>query len=78
MTYKEFDNILKTIGLNKKEFAKMVGMSYTSITNWGQKANVPSWVISWLENYIKSSKFDKVKKIFNDEVDIENLKSNDA
>lgn len=74
MTYKEFDNILKTIGLNKKEFAKMVGMSYTSITNWGQKANVPSWVISWLENYIKSSKFDKVKKIFDDEVNIENLK----
>lgn len=78
MDRKEFNKLLEKADLTKKKFAEIVGMKYNSVNNWGSSQAIPRWVISWLENYIKSSKFDKVKKIFDDEVDIENLKSNDA
>ncbi len=67
MTYDEFDTRLKSVNLSKKEFADITQMSYTSVTNWKQTDNIPGWVESWLQNYIKSAKFDKAKKIFDDE-----------
>lgn len=38
MTYDEFDKALEDLGLNKKDFANAVNMSYTSVTNWKQTA----------------------------------------
>lgn len=78
MKYKDFEILLKKASLNKKEFSNLSKTAYQTVMNWSRIDKAPDWVISWLENYIKSSKFDKVKKIFFDEVDIENLKSNDA
>lgn len=58
MTYKEFENQLQTINLNKKEFANIVDMSYTSVTNWKQSDSIPNWVDSWLYYYKKSKILD--------------------
>ncbi|HDZ4253984.1 TPA: XRE family transcriptional regulator [Campylobacter jejuni] len=68
MTYEKFESILKKCNLSKKEFALIVDMSYTSITNWKQNINVPSWVKSWLENYIKAQKYNKIKDLIKDDL----------
>lgn len=60
MTYKEFEELLKELKINKKEFAGLVEMSYQTIMNWKNTDNVPKWVKSWLENYIKAKDIDKV------------------
>ena len=60
MDYKEFENLLKKINVNKKEFANLVEMSYQTIMNWKNTDNVPKWVKSWLENYIKAKDIDKM------------------
>lgn len=68
MTYSKFNSILQDLKLSKKAFAEEVGMTYTGVTNWKQVDSVPAWVKSWLENYIKSQKFDKIKDILKDEM----------
>jgi predicted nucleotidyltransferase len=62
MTYSDFENQLKNASLSKKAFSKLVDMNYASVTNWSQNG-VPSWVKSWLENYIKSKNFDSVVEV---------------
>lgn len=60
MNNEDFEELLKNANLNKKEFATLVEMNYTSVTNWSGNNNVPKWVKSWLENYIKAKEMDKV------------------
>ena len=62
MTYEEFEELLKKLNINKKEFAGLVEMSYQTIMNWNNTNNVPKWVKSWLENYIKAKMSDEVIK----------------
>lgn len=57
MTYKEFNDKLTDLGLNKRDFAKMCELNYTSITNWSGKGEVAGWVRSWLENYELAQKY---------------------
>ena len=53
MTTIEFEELLKKAQLTKKEFAKLVKMHYTSVTNWKQdKKNIPEWVREYLNLYI--------------------------
>lgn len=61
MIYEEFEELLKKANVNKKEFSSLVEMNYTSITNWKNTDNVPKWVKSWLENYIKSKSYENIK-----------------
>jgi hypothetical protein len=42
MNYKEFKRNIGKAGLNTKSFAKLVGMSSTSVTNYSQSDNVPN------------------------------------
>ncbi|WP_104722794.1 hypothetical protein [Helicobacter mesocricetorum] len=63
MSYNEFDETLEKLGLNKKDFANMVKMSYTSVTNWKQNTEVAGWVDSWLENYAKAKALEKITKV---------------
>lgn len=61
MTIEEFNRQLETAGLRKKDFAKKTGMSYGTVTNWGQvNKPVPSWAESWLSLYMENK---KVKQI---------------
>ena len=66
MNNEDFEELLKNANLNKKEFATLVEMNYTSVTNWAGNNNVPKWVKSWLENYIQMRKFETIKKTLRD------------
>jgi len=66
MENEKFEQLLKSAELNKKRFAALVEMNYTSVTNWSSNNNVPKWVKSWLENYISASKHEKMKEILKD------------
>ena len=70
MQYDAFEAMLGAVNLSKKEFAELVKMNYTSVTNWKQSDNVPEWVESWLENYDKARKFDNAVCLVNNLVDI--------
>ena len=55
MTIEKFNKMLETAELRKKDFAELTGLSYGSVTNWGQeKKPVPKWVESWLKMYIEN------------------------
>lgn len=62
MTYEEFNKELKELNLSKNDFSQMVNMNYSSITNWKQSGNLPSWLKSWLQNYRKALILDKITK----------------
>ena len=63
MTNNDFEIKLKKIGLTKKEFSKLVEMSYGGVVNWGrEQQSVPNWVDSWLDLYEKSQKFESLKR----------------
>ncbi len=62
MNYKEFEELLKKSDINKKEFSELTELSYQTVMNWNNTDNVPKWVKSWLENYIKAKDLEKVKK----------------
>ena len=55
MTIEKFNKMLEAAELRKKDFAELTGLSYGSVTNWGQeKKPVPKWVESWLKMYIEN------------------------
>lgn len=45
---KEFNNLLKEIGLSRKQFAEMIGITYESMNVMLSKDNPPKWVTSAL------------------------------
>ncbi|WP_143779624.1 helix-turn-helix domain-containing protein [Nitratiruptor tergarcus] len=65
MTKERFKQLLKKAGLNQKEFAVAACISYSTVRNWGD--NIPSWVESWLQNYIKAKTLDNVKDVICDD-----------
>jgi len=69
MNYEIFETLLKQAKINKKEFANLVEMNYTSITNWKNTDNIPKWVKSWLENYIKAKDIDKMAETMRPYID---------
>ncbi len=60
MSYEDFEKELEAIKLSKKDFSDSVGMTYTSVTNWKQKGEIPAWVSSWLDNYKKAQTLQKI------------------
>jgi len=63
MTNDEFEKMLKKLHMSKKEFSRLVNMSYGGVVNWGRSnQNVPAWVESWLDLYDESQKYRKIKK----------------
>ena len=62
MTYENFNIKLKELNIGLSEFAKMVGMSYHSVTNWKLKG-IPLWVDCLLYHYRKSKDLDQILNI---------------
>lgn len=62
MNLMELKILLKKANLSKKEFAQMVGISHQSVNNWGSSKNVPYWVKSYLENYIRLQKYEALRE----------------
>lgn len=60
MDYQDFNQSLKKAGLSKKAFADILGIEAQSISNWN-KQGVPYWVPSWIENYLKSKAYTRVR-----------------
>jgi len=64
MNYEEFKNMLKKCDLNIKKFSQMCGLNANSISiTWKSKNEVPKWVETWLDNYIKAKTLDNVKDV---------------
>lgn len=59
----EIKVLFKKAGLTKKEFAELVGLTHQTVNNWGSSKNVPHWVRSWLELYIKSRTLEDFKDL---------------
>ena len=58
-----FNNLLKTAGLSKKEFADILGTSGGTISNWGNEdREIPYWVESWLNLYIENLRCKELKE----------------
>ena len=63
MDIQDFESTLKRLDLSKADFAKTVGAVYNGVINWNVRGQTPKWVQSWLENYEKARKFDKIKEL---------------
>ena len=65
MNRDEFNRKLKNLGLKKKEFAEIAGISYHTVLSWGRdgdKVKVPGWVEKFLIYYEKARRFDAITK----------------
>ncbi len=71
MNYKEFEEILKNININKKEFSELTELPYQTVMNWSKSKKTPKWVKSWLNNYIEAKSYSDVKDKV---IEIENKK----
>lgn len=60
MELSQFKELLKKANLNKKQFAELLEMQYNTVNAWGSNNNIPAWVETWLENYIKAKRFDLI------------------
>ena len=61
LSAKELKILLARANLSKKEFAEMIGISQQSVNNWGFSKNVPYWVKSYLQNYIKLRQYEAIR-----------------
>ncbi|EOH9892989.1 XRE family transcriptional regulator, partial [Campylobacter jejuni] len=68
MTNNDFESILKKCNLSKKEFATLCDLPYPTLMNWVKADKTPNWVKSWLENYIKAQKYNKIKDLIKDDL----------
>ena len=59
----EFQSLLKEAKLKKKDLATILGIGQLSVNNWGSSKDIPYWVESWLDNFIKARKFDEAKNL---------------
>ncbi len=56
----KFNKLLEDANLNKKELANLLGCAIQTVNNWGSTQNIPYWVESWLNNYIKAKVSDTI------------------
>lgn len=66
MENREFKVLLKEAKLNKKQLSEIVELAHGTVVNWGTSQNIPHWVKSWLENYIKAKKYDELMQMLNE------------
>ena len=60
MDNKRLKDLLKSAELSKKALAEKTNLAYSTVNNWGSSQNIPHWVESWLENYIKARYFERI------------------
>lgn len=59
----QLNDLLKKAGLKKKELSQIFQMSQSAVNNWGASKEIPYWLHSWLENYIKAKKYDVIQDL---------------
>ncbi len=60
MNKQDFNELLKKSNLTKTNFAKIFSITAGTVNNWGSSKEIPYWVESWLENYIKAKDMEKI------------------
>ena len=60
MDSKRLKKLLKSAELTKRALAEKTNLAHSTVNNWGSSQNIPHWVESWLENYIKAKHYDKI------------------
>ena len=68
MNNQAFEELLKSAGLSKKDFAALVEMNYNSVTNWNKSDKIPQWVNSWLTLYIENKSCKELKQLLKETV----------
>lgn len=68
MNNEAFEELLKSAGLSKKDFAELVEMNYNSVTNWNKSDKIPQWVNSWLKLYIENKGCKELKQLLKETV----------
>jgi len=63
MDKQRLNELLKIAGLRKKQLSQMFGLSQSAVNNWGISKEMPYWLESWLENYIKAKKYDEIQQL---------------
>ena len=64
-----FQELLKKAGINKKEFAALIGASPGAVSNWGTAGrDIPYWVETWLKLYIENKDCRDLKRIIREAV----------
>jgi len=56
----EFKIKLDRAGLTKSRMAEILNIKIGSVNNWGSSQDIPYWVESWLDNYIKAKVSDDI------------------
>ncbi len=62
MNKERFNKLLKEAQITKTDFAKQFKLTVGTVNNWGSSKEIPYWVESWLENYIKAKVSDDIIK----------------
>ena len=60
MDKNEFQELLLKTGLNKREFAELVGIPYATVNGWGSKVPYPPYARFLLEAVVKIQTLDKI------------------
>ncbi|AXH16369.1 acyl carrier protein [Malaciobacter mytili LMG 24559] len=72
LTTEEFDILLNKCKLTKKEFANIFEIEPRTVYNWvNSQKNIPYWVKPFLEHYYNSKKYEAIKNILNETIEIE-------
>lgn len=70
MNKEKFQKMLDSAGLSKKEFSKISGIPYPTILGWGSTTSFPSYLEFLFACLEKSRKFDKIKELLKNEMDL--------
>ena len=60
MDKNEFQELLLKTGLNKREFAELVGIPYATVNGWGSKVPYPPYARFLLEAVVKNQTLDRI------------------
>jgi len=64
--------LLLNAKLKKKDLSILLGVAQSTVNNWGSSKEIPYWLESWLNFYIKAKTYDEMRlKICNDSSTIE-------
>ena len=61
MNKEEFKELLTQAKLTKREFSEILNINLGSMNNWGSTQNIPYWVESWLDNYIRAKNYNDMR-----------------
>lgn len=68
MKKEDFEGQLAKANLTKKKFSREAKVPYSTVLNWNNNiTHTPDWVESWLYHYVKSQKYEVIKKMLKDD-----------